>query len=435
MEENENEKDQESSSMFRQSAIEYHSGRSQFEHTLQSIQYKKWIILASLAILFIGSLTWFFFGSIPIEAEGIGIAVNVEGLSNIETAFSGVVKNLNVHVGEQIKKGDVIAILYNPEIENQLLSAKQIISSLKKRLKILRDQVEKEKTREKKALLESIEASHFKMQVLEKEIPVLQRDVFNKEDLAIQGLFDSQSLQDSKELLWSKQIDLEKSRANLSHLQFLLKKGYRQEEIDALNEQLLETIKERKILETQLTYKNIYSPVTGTLLEWFIQPNKYVSIGELIARSEIQENEKEGRKVFYGYLPVEIGRRVRLNAEVAIQLTNVKSQEFGAILGNIASVSQYATSPENLSRLINNPDLIDYFLQKNAAITEVIIEPQLDPNTVSGFHWTSGKGPPIHLTSGTLCTFKGLVEEVPPYLYFLPTWWIRKMIYSSSISE
>lgn len=430
----EREEEQEKKSIFRPAAVEHYSTESQFEQTFLPIQYKKWIVRSSLAFLIIGALTWFFFGTLPIEAQGVGIAVNVEGLSNVETSFSGIVKKINGKVGDRVQQGDLLAVLYSPEIETRLNMTLQTIASLEKRLDHLREEVEKEKSAEKEAISQEIDAAKYKIDALEKEIPVLREDVLNKEDLSAQGLFDSQSLQESKELLWSKQVDLEKTRANLSQLHFLLKKGYRQEEVEALHEQLLAARQERSLLEAQLNYKNIYSPVTGVILEWFIHPDKYIAAGEIIARLEIHDKETQ-HKVFYGYLPVEVGRKVRINAEVAIELTTLKQQEYGAILGNIVSISPYAISPESLTRMINDPALIRYFQQKHAAVVEVVIEPQIDPKTISGYRWTSGEGPPIHLTSGTLCTFKGLVEEVHPYLYVIPVWWIKKMAHPSTADQ
>ncbi len=428
------EESEEGRTLFRPAAVEHYADTAQFEQNLQPISYRRWLTRMSLALIGIGFLAWVIFGSIPIEAQGVGIAVNAEGLSNVETSFSGVVKSLNVHVGDYVKQGDLLVTLYNPEIESRLRVAQDAIHTVRRRLILLRLQVASEAVAEKKALSESIDAVKFKIQSLEKEIPTLKDDVKNKEDLAERGLFDSQSLQQSKELLWNKQIDLEKTKANLSNLEFLLKKSYREEEVDALHQQLLGLLQEKRLLRAQLQYKNIYSPVAGTVLEWFITPNRYVATGELIARLEIQGKE-QGHKVFYGYLPLEAGKKARLNAEVEIELTAVKSQEYGAMLGNIVSISQYATSPESLTRLINNPALIEYFLQKNEAVVEVIIEPQRDPTTISGYRWTSGKGPAIHLTSGTLCTFKGLIEEIRPFLYFFPAWWVKKQVYQPELSE
>ena len=92
--------------------------------------------------------------------------------------------------------------------------------------------------------------------------------------------------------------------------------------------------------------------------------------------------------------------------------------------------------------MFENPSLIEYLMQRQPAVLEVIIEPELDSHTYSGYRWTSGKGPSIKLTSGTLCVFKGVVEEVKPIFYLFPFWWVKKIYYqiepyltNGSISE
>lgn len=423
------EKEDKEKSIFRKAAVEFYSSASQFEQTFSPIKYNQWMISGALTLLLIGACTWFFFGTLPIEAQGVGIVVNLDGISNVEASFSGVVKRLNTRVGEYVQQGDLLAVLYNPEIETRLNMTLQTIANLEKRIESLSWEVEEEKAEEKKAIAKEIEAAQYRINVLESEIPILEKDVHNKEVVNGPRLFDSRSLEDSKDLLWDKQTDLERTKAHLSHLQFLLKKGYRQHEIQSLQEELLASLQDKSLLEAQLNYKNIYSPVNGVILEWFVQPNKYVAEGDLITRLEIHSQEKS-QKVFYGYLPIDVGAKVKLNAEVGIEPTTVKSQEYGAIVGHIVSVSQYAVSPESLNHLINNPALIRFLLQQHEAVVQVVIEPELDPNTISGYRWSSGKGAPIQLSSGTLCTFKGLIEEVRPYLYVIPAWWIKKIIHS-----
>lgn len=423
-----NKKEEKEKSIFRSAAVDFYSSASQFEQTFSPIKYNKWMISGALILLFIGGSAWFFFGTLPIQAQGVGIVVNVEGISNVEASFSGVVKRLNTQVGDRVQQGDLLAVLYNPEIETRLNITLQTIDNLNKRITSLSSEVEEEKAEEKKVIAKEMEAAHYRISILESEIPVLEKDVQNKEEGNGPRLFESRSLEDSKELLWEKQTDLEKTKAHLSHLQFLLKKGYRQHEILSLQEELLASLQDKSLLEAQLNYKNIYSPVNGVILEWFIQPNKYVAEGDLITRLEIHSNEKS-EKIFYGYLPLDIGAKVKLNSEVGIEPTTVKTQEYGAIVGHIVSVSQYAVSPESLNHFINNPALIRFLLQQNEAVVQVVIKPELDSNTISGYRWSSGKGAPIQLSSGTLCTFKGLVEEVRPYLYVIPAWWVKNFFH------
>ncbi|MDZ7629965.1 MAG: hypothetical protein U5K74_01090 [Gemmatimonadaceae bacterium] len=43
-----------------------------------------------------------------------------------------------------------------------------------------------------------------------------------------------------------------------------------------------------------------------------------------------------------------------------------------------------------------------------------------DPNTESRYHWTSSKGPPITIESGTLCSADILVREQRPIDMVVP---------------
>lgn len=413
--------------VFRPEAMRHFGSSEQFEHNLQVIRYRKWLAQFSVLILVLGCLSWVVFGYIPIEAQGVAIAISDAGLANVETAFNGIVKTLNAQAGDAIKEGDLLVTLHNPELDVRLEMANQTIQSLQHYWDYLHHQISFERIEEKQAILKNIEATDFKIKTLEQEIPILKKDTDNKKKLAALGLYDSISLQQAIELLWSTQTNLEKTKSDLASLKFKLKKEYREDELIALQDQLRQAHQQRMLLETQLRYANIYSPATGTVLNFFVQPDTYITTGELVARLEIASSTQN--KIFYGYLPIGLGKTIRLGAQVEMDLTTVKSQEFGSMIGHISEISQYAISKQKLTGMINNPELVNYLVQNNAAVIEVKIEPQSDPTTFSGYKWTSGKGPPIHLTSGTLCVFKGLVEEIRPLSYLLPLWKIKKVFY------
>lgn len=426
-EQNNKPEDENEELIFRSEAMRHFGSSEQFEHNLQVMRYRRWVSQLSVLILVLGCLLWLIFGSISIEAEGMAIAMSDAGLANIETSFNGIVKELNVKVGQTVQKGDLLVTLSNPELNARLAMADETIQSLQKYWNYLHYEVAFERVEEKQAILKNIEATQFKIHILNQEIPVLEKDIGIKKELAEKGLFDSVSLQQARELMWGKQIDLEKTKADLASLRFKLKREYREEDLIALKEQLRQAHQQRSLLETQLRYANIYSPADGTILNFFIQPDIYVNTGQLIARLEIAS--PTNNTIFYGYLPLGVGKNIRLGAEVTMDLTTVKAQEYGSMIGHINAISQYAISKQKLESMLDNPDLVNYLIQSKEAVIEVKIEPQEDPTTFSGYKWTSGKGPPIHLTSGTLCIFKGLVEEMRPIFYFFPLWKVRQVLH------
>lgn len=419
--------------IFRPEALEGLASSRRFEETLQVISYKKWLTRGSFVLIAIGTIIWLIWGSIPIEARGVGIAVNEKGLYNLDTAFSGFVQQLYAPVGTEVKTGDLLALLDDPELDARQKALQQTVDKLTTQLAHLRQEISLEKNALVRSLEKGVQATEFKIGTLEKDIPFLEEDVRLKRLVASKGLLDSDTLRQMQELLWSKKMDIEKSKTDLMNLHFLLKKEYRHNEITLLEEHLREISKEKALIDAQLRYNHIYSPIQGKILEWFVQPQNYVSKGELIARLEL--DSQSSSMLFYGYLPIE-NKKIALNATVKIELTTVKPQEYGAMLGHITRVSQHAVSPEFLTRMIHNPALIDYLLQKKGgAVFEVVIEPERDPTTPSGYRWTSGKGPDIQLTSGTLCLFNGLIEEISPLYYFFPVWWVKQKVYANEIKE
>ena len=279
--------------LFRAAALEHLSEATRLELELQLLPYRRWITWICFFILILCVLIWSIFGAIPVEAQGVGIAVNAAGLLNVDTSLNGIVVSLAARVGERVKKGQQLAILFNDVKETQLKEAHVKVQNLKERVDILQQQIKIEAGTQKEAIQKEIQAAQFKIHALTGEIPVIQRDIKNKEELAQRGLFDSHSLLQSKELLWSKQTDLEKTKANLANLQFLLKKGYREEELAAQREELLQAMQEESLIKTQLQYKNIYSPADGTILEWFVQLGGYIGLGEPIVKLEVQGAKKK----------------------------------------------------------------------------------------------------------------------------------------------
>jgi hypothetical protein len=53
-------------------------------------------------------------------------------------------------------------------------------------------------------------------------------------------------------------------------------------------------------------------------------------------------------------------------------------------------------------------------------VYSVVVQLQRDPATFSGYHWSSGDGPPIHLSAGTLARAEVTTRERPPIDLVVP---------------
>ena len=105
--------------------------------------------------------------------------------------------------------------------------------------------------------------------------------------------------------------------------------------------------------------------------------------------------------------------------EVRVEPNTVKREEYGAIVGKVATVSDFPVTPQGMLADLHNDALVKRFSQDGAPYAaKVTLE--RDPSTVSGYRWTSGKGPPIPLSSGTLTRAEVTTREQPPINLVIP---------------
>ncbi len=327
-----------SKGIFRHAAIDSYSSSSQFEQHLFIFSYKNWMFWGGLSIILMGVIYWFFFGTMIIDAQGIGILSYEQGFANIESHTEGRIHQISIQTGEFVKKGEPIAFLSDKEINQRLLSIEKTIDRLEK----------------KKALL------------------------------------------------------LENS--------FLL---------HSLNEKLYSSYEEREKILHEKNNLIIQSPVSGKLIAWIAHPNQLIKEGDIVARMEIF-NQNPSQAIVYGFLPLDDGKKVSLHSRVEVELSTLNSHEFGAIIGEVIHISQFPTSYGRLKKNLHNDSLIDYFSQGEPVI-EVLVSLEKDSNNFSGYRWTTKNGAPIHITSGTLCTFKCEIEKLYPFQEWIPIWKIKKV--------
>jgi HlyD family secretion protein len=119
------------------------------------------------------------------------------------------------------------------------------------------------------------------------------------------------------------------------------------------------------------------------------------------------------------YLDPADGKRVGRGMAVAIAPVSVRREEHGLMLGTVRWVAEFPATPQGLLRVLENQALVNEFSQGGAPI-EVAVTLERDPHTASGFGWTSAQGPPIKISSGTLCEGSISVASQRPITKVLP---------------
>ena len=74
-----------------------------------------WMSLVAIGILLISVILWSIFGSFTVRADGKGMILDPGGMATINHVAGGKISHVYVREGSEVKKGDIIAQLEQPE--------------------------------------------------------------------------------------------------------------------------------------------------------------------------------------------------------------------------------------------------------------------------------------------------------------------------------
>lgn len=385
------------------------------------VDRKRWVALVTLLVLIGVILTWSIFGAIPIKVSGRGIALGREGVFSITTGTAGWISY--IHPGPKVTRGELMVTISDPKRQALLASSEEGVTKMRDEHHLFEGQLRKEESAKKKQLHSQIEATEFSVQRVAGKHPALQRDLEAKDRLYRDGLLPLATVERARQELVESEIRLEDLRAKLITLRADLETAdyHRTQEFRDRAHSLAEAQEELAGLRIEQELSAIYAPADGVMLEVLQSVGDRVEPGATLFWMEYLMPEMEP-PIFYCYVPVEEGKRVKPGMEVHLDIATVSRQEAGTVIGRVVSVSQFAVSLAEVMSTVRNRELANYLTDDGSAVVQVIVEPELNPDSPSGVVWTSGLGPDIEITTGTVCKFEAIVEERRPISYLIPLW-------------
>lgn len=73
-----------------------------------------WMALIAIGILLFSVVLWSIFGAFTVKVDGMGMIMDSAGVVNVSHISEGKIKQIYVHSGSKIKKGDLIARMEQP---------------------------------------------------------------------------------------------------------------------------------------------------------------------------------------------------------------------------------------------------------------------------------------------------------------------------------
>ncbi|NJM71573.1 MAG: NHLP bacteriocin system secretion protein [Scytonema sp. RU_4_4] len=172
-------------------------------------------------------------------------------------------------------------------------------------------------------------------------------------------------------------------------------------------------------LKLQLTQSSqIISKYDGRVLEVGVLPGQVVNSGTRIGTIEAEDlNTKLESLVYFADKD---GKQIKPGMTVQVTPSVVKRDRFGGIVGVVTNVSSFPVTTQEMTAQVGNEDLAKSLANNDAARVQVFVQLQKDPNTVSGYKWSSSNGPALKISSGTTTQVRIKVGEVAPISYIIP---------------
>lgn len=405
---------------FRKAALEKLSTPEKLDQLIKVTGPRAWIALATVTLALITAIIWGFGGSVKTKLNVVGVLLGGEVHEVVATA-QGQLIELKVNIGDEVRDGDIIAVIEQPQLMQQIEEAKALL--LEREFEL--EQLEAFGSQDARLQGEFIgqQRSSIQLQIATqvKLLSFLKNQLGTEKELQTKGLITTSQVVNTEQQIEGARNQIESLKAQLAQTSSQkLNLNFDAEQKTSIGEQRIAQAK-RTIAQLEERYdieSNIRSQHTGQVVE--VLTDAGVVVGQGAPLFKLKNNEdlaEELRGVLY--IPSQDGKKIKVGMEALVAPSTVKPQDFGFMKGTVIYVSDFPVTQQGMLTSVKNGQLVQSLLGMGAPF-EVHVKFERDPDSFSGFQWTSANGPEVQINEGTSCMGKVTVRSEPPIAIVVP---------------
>jgi HlyD family secretion protein len=406
------------SRIFRQISLERLSSPEQLDHIIRITDSRRWAGLLGILFLLMLGMAWAFEGSLPTAYSGSGMIIGQGGITNVLSEGEGQVLSLDVSAGQHVKPKQIVAQIAQPdqleEIGSQREELEQSRRDEDRALKRRREQLvlETEALRiEKAGIRQRIDFCKEELKLATEEAAEVQRSREKGSAGTPQIMAAAGKIVAIKTGIAESEAKLKQFDAQEHQLRSQVEERYEQSRtrIDELQRKL--TLAQKHLRSVQA----VAAPYGGEVVELKAYAGAPVNPG-----SPILSLQREGGLLeAVVYIPAAQAKDVRPGMEAQVSPSNVRRDEYGYIKGTVTFVADFPATPSALMRNFQNETFVAT-LSRSGLVTELHVALNPDKTSANGFGWSSSKGPPVTISSGTICGVVVVTGRRKPLSFLLP---------------
>ena len=406
------------SKIFRKVSLERLSSPEQLDQLMQVTTPRGWLALMGFGALLLTALAWGVFGAIPTTAGGRGILIRSGGVTDLVSSGTGQVEEMLVAVGQVVTEGQVVARIRQDALARQITDTRSRLADLRQETVDLERYTLEQKRLSARDLEQQRANLERTIETLERERELLQERRAAERELLAGGLITKGTLLATEQALNSTEDSLAGSRLELNGLELKRLEGLQQldQVLETRSNEVRDLELEIRELEARLEEEvTIVSSHTGRVLELMLDQGDVVNPGTPILSLEVISEDL----LAVLFVPASAGKQVRMGMPARVSPSTVKREEYGYIVGEVTWVSEFPATSRGMQRLLANEELVAQLMEQGPPI-QINVALKRDPDTPTGFAWSSSTGPDVEITSGTLAEGSVIVQEERPINLVIP---------------
>lgn len=412
--------DKKKETIFRAASLERLSSPEQLDKLVKVTNSKGWLSLIGILFILTVTLIWSFVGEVPTKVNARGILIKSGGIKSIEHSTSGKITDVSIIQGMTVEKGDVIARLASPDTLARISSAKFELENLEQNKQRYLDFFIENGPLKKDYFVRSQGSKEEQLRDAMREVDDQKKKLEAQKDLFKRGGVSGEDLRNSQQELDRLELVRDNAQNALKQLTMSALSENKQhgETLTGLTNRVSEKMKEITFLQQQLDMQSkVVTPYSGKVIEVLTQKGGLIAPGQPVATIELSGKDLKNIEGIVFISSIE-GKKLDPGMDAQISPSTVKAAEYGVMLGKVTSVSEYPVTRAYMAKILG-PDLAQQFAVIGDPM-EIKVDLVSDPDTISGFKWSSRNGPPIQIRTGTPADITVTIKKERPIALVFP---------------